>query len=69
MSHLVLIVLNLISLALTLICGIAAITISAAILTGKLEDPEAWMAAVLLAVTGGVFWMICHATRDLTEQD
>ena len=69
MSHLVLIVLNLISLAITLICGIAAITISAAILTGKLDDPEAWMAAVLLTALGGVFWMLCRATRDLTEQD
>ena len=26
-----------------MMCGLAAVTISAAIVTGKLTDPEAWM--------------------------
>ena len=28
-----------------MMCGLAAVTISAAIATGKLTDPEAWMTA------------------------
>jgi hypothetical protein len=57
-----------ISLAIALMCGIAAIVISAAIMTGK-ADPEDWTMAVLLAAVSCLFWLLCSATKDLTERD
>ena len=69
MLRIVLIVINLISLAITLMCGIAAITISAAIVTGRFADPDAWMTAVFLAAVGGLSWLLCRATKDFTEPD
>ena len=69
MLRLILITVYLISLAITLMCGIAAITIAAAVLTGKLADLEDWTTAVLLAAVGCLFWLLCSATKDLTEQD
>jgi hypothetical protein len=55
------------SLAITFICGIAAITITAAVESGKLADPEAWITAVLFAVVGVIFWLLCRSARVLTE--
>lgn len=63
----VLIVVYLISLAVTLMCGIAAITISAALVTGKLTDPEDWTTAVLIAALGVASWLLCRAAKDLIE--
>jgi hypothetical protein len=67
MLRLILIIVYLISLAISLMCGIAAITISAAIVTGKLADPESWTTAVLLAAVGVSFWLLCRAAKDLIE--
>ena len=69
MVRIVWIVVYLIGLAITLMCGIAAIVISAAIVTGKLIDPEAWETAAFLAVVGYLFWLLCRTARGLTEQD
>ena len=48
-------------------CGIAAITISAALVTGKLTDPEDWTTAVLIAALGVASWLLCRAAKDLIE--
>jgi len=69
MARTVWIVVYLISLAITLMCGIAAIVISAAIVAGKLGDAESWETAAFLAVVGYLFWLLCRAARGLTEQD
>jgi hypothetical protein len=66
MAHLLWIVVYLISLAMAWI-GLAAITISAAIVTGKLTDPEAWMTAVFLAAVGCLSWFLCRAAWRLSE--
>jgi hypothetical protein len=68
MVRLVLIVVYLISLAITLMCWIAAITISAAIMTGK-ADPEDWTMAVLLASVSCLFWLLFSETKDSIERD
>jgi hypothetical protein len=39
-------------LAITFMCGIAALTITVAIVTSKLPDSQAWMAAVFFAAVG-----------------
>jgi hypothetical protein len=39
-------------LAIALMCGIAAVTITVAIVTNKLPDSQAWMAAVFFAAVG-----------------
>ena len=51
------------SLAIAFMCGIAAFTIFAAIVTHKLSDPEAWTAVVFFAVVGGFSWMAGRAVR------
>ena len=61
------IVVYLISLAIVFMCGLAAITISAAIVTGKLTDPEAWITAVFLAAVGYLSWFLCRAAWRLSE--
>ena len=48
-------------------CGIAAITISAALVTGKLTDPEDWTTAVLIAALGVASWLLYRAAKDLIE--
>ena len=67
MLRLALLIVYLISLAITLMCWIAAIMISVAVVTGKVTGADAWKTAAFLAVVGGVFWLLCRATRDLTE--
>ena len=67
MTRLVVIILYWCSLAITLTCAIAAVTISAAIVTGKLADPEAWIAAVLFATVAGSFWLLCRAAKDFSS--
>ena len=51
-------------LAIALMCGIAALTILAAIVTHKLSDPEAWTAVVFFAVVGGFAWIVGRAARS-----
>jgi len=50
-------------LAIALMCGIAALTILAAIVTHKLSDSEAWTAVVFFAAVGGFSWMAGRAVR------
>ena len=50
-----------------MMCGLAAVTISAAIATGKLTDPEAWMTAVFLAAVGCLSWFLCRAAWRLSK--
>ena len=51
-------------LAIALMCGIAAFTILAAIVTHKLSDSEAWIAAVFFAVVGGFSWLAGRAAKS-----
>ncbi len=69
MVRVILIVIYLISLAITLMCGIAVIVISVAVVMGKLTDLDAWYSAPLIAVTGCLFWLLSRSMRDLTERD
>jgi hypothetical protein len=69
MARVILIVIYLISLAITLICGIAVIVISVAVVMGELTDLDAWYAAPLIAVAGCLFWLLSRSMRDLTERD
>jgi hypothetical protein len=67
MVRLVSILVCFISLAITLMCGIAAIVISAAIVTGKLADPGAWETAAAPEVVGCLYWLLSRSARVLTE--
>jgi hypothetical protein len=51
------------ALAIALMCGIAALTILAAIVTHKLSDSEAWTAVVFFAVVGVLSWASGRAVR------
>lgn len=42
-------------------CGIAALTITVAIVTNKLPDPQAWTAVVFFAMVGVVAWVVGRA--------
>ena len=50
-------------LAIALMCGIAALTITVAIVTNKLPDSQAWMAAVFFAAVGSAAWIVGCAVR------
>jgi hypothetical protein len=39
------------------VCGIAALTILVAIVTNKLQDPQAWTAVVFFAAAGCWAWV------------
>jgi hypothetical protein len=45
-------------------CAIAAFTILVAILTNKLSDSEAWIAAVSFVVVGGLSWLAGRAAKN-----
>jgi hypothetical protein len=45
-----------------LMCGIAALTITVAIVTDKLPDPQAWMGRGVTAA-GGAAWTVGRAAR------
>jgi hypothetical protein len=51
-------------LVIAFLCGLAALTILAAILTNKLPDSEAWIAAVSFAVVGGLSWLAGRAAKN-----
>jgi hypothetical protein len=53
----------LVGLIIAFMCEIAAITILAALVTNKLQDSEAWMAAVFFAVFGGFAWIVGRSAR------
>jgi hypothetical protein len=67
MVRLLWIIVCLISLAIALICALAAVTVLAAIVTGKLTDPEAWKTVVFLAAVGCLLWFLCRAAWRLSE--
>ena len=67
MGRLLWIVVYLISLAIAVMCALAAVTILAAIVTGKLTDPEAWKTAVLLSAVACLLWFLCRAAWGLSE--
>jgi len=67
MVRLLWIVVCFISLVITVMCGFAAVTILAAIVTGKLTDPEAWKTAVFLAAVACLLWFLCRAAWRLSE--
>jgi hypothetical protein len=48
-------------MAIALMCGIAALTIAVAIVTNKLRDSQAWMAAVFFVAAGGAAWIAGRA--------
>jgi hypothetical protein len=50
-------------MAIALMSGIAALTITVAIATNKLPDPLAWMAAVFFTAAGGVALIAGGAAR------
>jgi energy-converting hydrogenase Eha subunit A len=50
-------------MAIALISGIAALTITVAIVTNKLPDSEAWMAVAFFAAAGGAAWIAGRAAR------
>lgn len=45
------------------LCLIAALTITAAVVTNKLPDPQAWMAVVYFVLVGGFAWTGGRAAR------
>jgi hypothetical protein len=51
-------------LVIALLCEIAALTILAAIITNKLSDSEAWIAAMFFAVVGGFSWLAGRAAKS-----
>ena len=51
-------------LVIAFMCGLAALTIFAAILTNKLSDSEAWIAAVSFVVVGGLSWLAGRAAQN-----
>jgi hypothetical protein len=50
-------------MVLALMCGIAALTISVAIVTNKLPDSQAWMAVVFFAAVGCAAWIAGRAAN------
>ena len=50
-------------MAIASMCGIAALTITVAIVTNKLPDPQAWTAVVFFAMVGIVAWVVGRAAR------
>jgi hypothetical protein len=59
------------SLAIALVCGIAALTIFAAIITGKLLDSNAWIVMMFFAAVGCISWLVGrgkkYALDDIDE--
>ena len=50
-------------MAIAVLCGIAAVTIGVAIISNKLSDPHAWLAAVFFAAIGVASWIADNAAR------
>jgi hypothetical protein len=56
-------VLYLSCMVVVLMCGIAALTITVAIVTNRLPDSHAWMAAVFFTAVGGAAWIAGRAAK------
>jgi len=50
-------------MVIALMCGMAALTITVAIVTKKLSDPQAWMAVVFFTLVGGIAWIAGRSAR------
>jgi hypothetical protein len=50
-------------MAIALMSGIAALTITVAIVANKLPDSQAWMAVMFFAAAGGAAWTAGRAAR------
>jgi hypothetical protein len=57
------------SLAIALVCWIAALIILMAIITGKLSDSNAWTAVVFFAAVGCILWLVGSATKYVSGRD
>lgn len=53
--------------AITFLCGIAAVTIAVAVVANKLPDPQAWMAVIFFAAIGCASWIAGQAARIRDE--
>jgi hypothetical protein len=42
-------------------CGLAALTITVALVTNKLPDPQSWMAVAFFVAAGGAAWIAGRA--------
>jgi hypothetical protein len=52
-------------MVIAVVSEIAALTIAAAIITNKLPDSQAWMAAVFFAAVAGFSWILGRAARSM----
>jgi hypothetical protein len=50
-------------MAASILCAIAAVTIAVAFLANRLQDSQAWMAAVFFAAVGVAVWIAGRAAR------
>jgi hypothetical protein len=55
------------SLAIALVCWIAALTILTAIITGKLSDSNAWIAMMFFAAVGCICWLAGRGAKYLLD--
>jgi hypothetical protein len=56
------------SLAIALVCWIAALTIFTAIITGKLSDSNAWIAMMFFAAVGCVSWLVGRGAKYVLDE-
>ena len=55
------------SLAIALVCWIAAVTIFTAIITGKLSYSNAWIAMMFFAAVGCIFWLVGRGAKHVLD--
>jgi hypothetical protein len=55
------------SLAIALVCWIAALTIFTAIITGKLSDSNAWIAMMFFAAVGCISWLVGRGAKYVLD--
>lgn len=56
-------VLHVCCMTIAVLCGIAALTIAAAIISNKAPDPQTWMAVVFFTAIGIASWIVGRAVR------
>jgi hypothetical protein len=55
------------SLAIALVCWIAAVTIFTATITGKLSDSNAWIAMMFFAAVGCISWLFGRGAKYVLD--
>jgi hypothetical protein len=55
------------SLAIALVCWIAALTIFTAIITGKLSDSNAWIAMMFFTAVGCISWLVGREAKYVLD--